>query len=281
MRGKFTIMAALIVAMGPTAAADDAREIAITIDDLPFNGYSGELTLAEKEEAFHAVLAALERHDVRAMGFVNAVGLRNENEAWLDAFVAAGHTLGNHTFSHPDLNRTSIARYAADIDRGGRAIARWLPEVQYFRFPFLHRGDTLEKREAIAAHLRANVYTVVPVSIDNDEYLYNVQAVDAHDTKESGDVKAAYITHMMERSEHFDALAQEKLGRSVKHVLLIHMNYLNGLYLDALLQAYADRGWRFISPQDAIEDLAYALPDAYIGPKGLSYLERIDAQPKP
>ena len=114
------------------------------------------------------------------------------------------------------------------------------------------------------------------MSIDNDEYLFNKRIVDAKGRGESLDLRDPYIAHLMERTKYFEDMAQKKLGRPVRHILLLHMNYLNGQYLDDLLQAYRDDGWEFIPLDQALTDSLYSLPDEYTGPRGLSYLERIE-----
>jgi len=55
---------------------------------------------------------------------------------WLDA----GIPLGNHTFSHVNINRVSLADYEADVERGD-LITRPLMKARgwdehYFRHPF-------------------------------------------------------------------------------------------------------------------------------------------------
>ena len=263
-----------MLALGfPSAYAQ--KQMASTIDDLPI-AYSRGLSLEDQQAAFNGILAALKKHEVTAAGFANGQRIKPEWSAYLDAWVAAGHVLGNHTYSHPDLNSLSVKSYTRNIERGEKSIAPWLSETKYFRYPFLHRGDTPEKREAVYDFLRENDYVIASVSIDNDEYVYNQQLVDARARGEELDNREEYIAHMMERTEHFESHAQEKLGRPVKHILLLHMNYINGQYLDDLLQAYREDGWEFISLEQALEDPLYELPDTYVGPRGLSYLERIE-----
>ncbi len=251
------------------------KQIAITIDDLPV-AYSGKLSLDEQKTTFLAILAALEKHDVTAVGFANGQRITSDWTACLDAFIDAGHLIGNHTYSHPDLNLLSVQDYVDDVTKGEDSIRKWMAAPKYFRYPFLHRGDTPAKREAVYATLRDQEYVVASVSIDNDEFRFNQQVVDAKSRGEHLDLRDQYIAHMMERTRYFEAMADKKLQRPVKHVLLLHMNYLNGLYLDDLLQAYRDDGWEFIPLDQALDDSLYSLPDVYAGPRGLSYLERIE-----
>ena len=91
-------------------------------------------------------------------------------------WVDAGHELGNHTYSHRSLNDTPLEEFEADVVRG-EPVTRRLLEAQgrtlrYFRHPFLHVGLELDKRRAFEAFLDEHGYTVAPVTIDNDEYVY-------------------------------------------------------------------------------------------------------------
>jgi hypothetical protein len=55
------------------------------------------------------------------------------------------------------------------------------------------------------------------------------------------------------------------MGRAVKQVLLLHMNYLNSLYLDDLLQRFRDDGWSFITFAEALKDEVYKLSTTMSG----------------
>ena len=61
----------------------------------------------------------------------------------------------------------------------------------------------------------------------------------------------------------------------MKHVLLLHMNFLNSIFLDDLLLMLKNRGWVFIQLSEALKDPAYFISDNYCGKKGLGWLERI------
>ena len=66
-----------------------------------------------------------------------------------------------------------------------------------------------------------------------------------------------------------------RMGRRVKQVLLLHMNYLNSLYLDDLLQRFRADGWSFIPFEEALKDDVYRLKYDYVGVKGAGHLDAI------
>ena len=70
-------------------------------------------------------------------------------------------------------------RESGRVWRGGveeRAIAQEFDgkgDGHWLRYPFLHEGDTLEKRRAVRAWLFAHGYKVAEVSMDFEDYLWN------------------------------------------------------------------------------------------------------------
>jgi peptidoglycan/xylan/chitin deacetylase (PgdA/CDA1 family) len=105
-------------------AGDDPNQIALTFDDGPNDAATPEL------------LDVLARHDVRATFFAMGSYARQRPEI-VQAVVAAGHLLGNHTMSHPRLSVESAARVRQELadcsavleDIAGVA-------VRFFRPPF-------------------------------------------------------------------------------------------------------------------------------------------------
>ena len=71
------------------------------------------------------LLASFKRHGIPAVGFVNEQKLeattaqeRDARHALLARWVADGHVLGNHTYSHRGANVSSVEEYLAEIDKG-------------------------------------------------------------------------------------------------------------------------------------------------------------------
>jgi peptidoglycan-N-acetylglucosamine deacetylase len=270
----------IVIAISLLAAMASAtpKKVAITIDDLPFLWGNIYLTPEQESLAFRKVMAALKKHDIQAFGFVNGGRIKEYHRELLDEFVAAGHVIGNHTSTHPDLNTTTVDWYEKDIAEGQTEIASWVSETRYFRYPFLHEGPNETKRSAIAGYLSKNNLVSVPVSIDNDDWLYNreyCQALKLRHASRADSIANVYLAHMRERTAYFDSVSLAKVGRSVDHILLLHMTLLNADYLDSLLTWYTQQGWQFISPEEALADSVYRMPQKYLGPNGISVLLRI------
>lgn len=248
--------------------------MAITFDDLPF-GYHRNLPIEQQRDAVARVLATLRAHNITAAMFVVGQSLTDQNRDVIDAIAAAGHTIGNHSFSHRDFGTMSIEDYVIDIQQGGDAIKPWLKGPHFFRYPLLRQGDTVEKRDAVLSWLSLHGIRVAPVTIDNDDFVYNQRLVDARAEGRTIDVREEYLGHMVTMADFYDAKAPSLLGRPIKHVLLLHMNYLNALYLDDLLQRYRAGGWSFIPFEDALTDDVYTLKYDHAGVRGAGHLDAI------
>ena len=268
----------------PAAAAE--RSLAITVDDLP--AQRAEALSAERVvEINRRLVATLAAEKVPAVGFVCERKLEVDGattperllplELWLDA----GLELGNHTYSHPDLHRIPTERFQQEILAGERvtrrlAAARGVP-LRYFRHPYLHTGRDLATRAAVERFLADHGYTVAPVTVDNSEWIF----ARAYDTaRERGDgelggrIAAAYLEHMEAMVEFYEKQSRALLDREIPQVLLIHANDLNADHLGDLLGLLRRRGYRFTDLADALTDPAYALPDRYTGPAGISWIQR-------
>ena len=156
-------------------------EVAITVDDLPANG---ELPLGKSRmEIAKKMLAIFKKHHIE-----NVYGLKNGKKVketkngfaiireWLDA----GHSLGNHTYSHIDLVNESSNDYIADIQKNEALLKKLsLNDYHYFRYPFVSEGNTQEKRDHVRKYLFNNGYKIAPVTVDFFEYEWNDPMLDA------------------------------------------------------------------------------------------------------
>jgi peptidoglycan/xylan/chitin deacetylase (PgdA/CDA1 family) len=102
------------------------KEVVLTFDDGPFPPTTKK------------ILATLAQQCVQATFFL--IGKSAEaNPAIVKEIAAAGHSIGNHTWSHRNLSQIAQAKADDEIDHGARAIEAALgksaPAVRFFRFP--------------------------------------------------------------------------------------------------------------------------------------------------
>lgn len=276
------------------------RRIAVTFDDVPL---SGSPDAACDAVALESLTQRLVDHivwlDIPATGLVvesrvcdalRPTLLPRLLEVWLDA----GLQLGNHSFSHPDLNRTALASYRADIVKGEATVRALLErrgtELRYFRHPLLHTGTSLEVKRAVETFLLERGYTIAPVTVDNQEWVFAAVYARAKTRGDSTTVRRiseAYLTHLDESLRFYERLSTDLLGYELPQVLLLHANEMNADLLGELAALIEVRGYQFVSLDEALADPAYGRLDEYVGPRGLSWLQRwaladgLDVPPEP
>ena len=242
------------------------QSVAITLDDGPKLAATPVLSPAARNQA---ILGHLQAHRVQAMFFVTARNGadRPEGQALLKALGEGGQLLANHTVSHPDFNTEAVTLEAFQAEVSGcDALIRTQPGYRKFmRFPYLREGASAAKRDGIRAWLRAQDYRIGYVSIDSSDWLIDAKLCEklARDPKAGpAPFRALYLDHIWEYAQVYDRLARALYGRPVPHVLLLHHNLLNALFLGDLLAMFEARGWTFVSPDQAFQDPAYRVePD--------------------
>ncbi len=264
------------------------RAVAVTFDDLPATP-AGMVAndVASLTDVTRRLLNAIRRYGVPAVGFVNEGKLSLEEArpgdvegrtAVLRMWLDAGLELGNHTYSHRDLNTMPLEQFEADVLRG-EAVTRGLMKakgrtLRYFRHPFLHVGSELRTRRAFEAFLDRHGYTVAPVTVDNDDFVYAAayaEALRRGDAASAARIADDYLRYMDEVFSFFEDVSRRVVGREIRQVLLLHANALNADRFGAVAEALTRRGYRFVSLAEALEDPAYRLPDEFVGAPGNSW----------
>lgn len=249
-------------------------QLAITVDDLPWAGATapGETPL----EATGRLLEVFTSRGIVATGFVNCDrGMAPVVQAW----AAAGQQLGNHHATHASLEASSLEDWSAGV----RSCDAWLREQgvwsDAFRYPYLRQGSTTEKRDGAYALLAELGSRPAHVTIDNSEWalarVYG-EALRAGDAERAAGIAEHYRAHLLEAVRHYEAVAAEKVGREIPHVLLLHANTLAADHLGTVLDELGAAGWSFVSLDAALADPVYQQPDAALTPGGWSWLYRIE-----
>ena len=283
------VVAASLLVLAADGPPQAPRRMAVTFDDLP--GPAASLVSNEVgalRDNTRRLLAAIRKHEIPVVGFVNEGKLFLEGEtskevaartAVLALWLDAGLELGNHTYSHFSLNTTPLEAFEQDVVDGETVTRGLLAErgamLRYFRHPFLQVGLDLDKRRSAEAFLRERGYTVAPVTIDNDEYMYAAVFADARrrgDRKAAAKVGEDYLRYMDTVVGFAEEVALRLTGRAIPQVLLLHANALNADYFSRLARTLSGRGYRFITLEEALRDTAYSLPDTYAGRWGISWL---------
>ncbi|KAB7644096.1 polysaccharide deacetylase family protein [Polymorphobacter fuscus] len=243
--------AAILCAMLATAAG--ARPvIAPTFDDLPAHGAlpPGET----RAGVAGAIIAALKQARVPGPhGFVNGA-LVGADPAPLAMWRAAGFPIGNHGWSHANLDVTPVADYVADIDRNAvPGDGRW------FRFPFLAEGKDPKVRQAVRTALAERGYRIAAVTMSFGDFLWNdAYARCAGDPAAVAVLERSYLAAASEAAAASRAAARQRHGRDIPYVLLLHVGAFDARLLPRLLAQYRREGFGFTTLARAQRDPAYA-----------------------
>ena len=269
----------LICMLLHAAPLASAREVAITIDDLPRGGDSRERDLATVRAMTEKLLRPFREQGIPLTGFVNegrpvdfgSEGLREVLENWLDA----GADLGNHSYSHLNINNVPLEAFTADIVRGEpivrAALAARGRTLDYFRHPFLFTGPTREIKAGLRTFLDRAGYRVAPVTLDNADYMFAALYMRPEHRARA---RREYVPYMESIVAFFEARAVEVVGREIPQILLLHANQLNADQMPDLLAMFRRRGYDFVTLDDALADAAYDLPEDYVGRNGFSWIHR-------
>jgi peptidoglycan/xylan/chitin deacetylase (PgdA/CDA1 family)/predicted esterase len=262
------------------------KQICITVDDLPTVTY-GNASIELSREITNKLVNTFNNFHIPAIGYVNEIQLYSNSKVdsskieLLETWLKSGYDLGNHTYSHLDFNTVSDSDYFRDIEKG-EIITRQLllnygNNLNYFRHPYLHTGSDKSKSVSLNKYLKNHSYTVSPVTIDNDDYLfarfYNKAFLEKNNHLMS-EIGRSYIEYMEKKLLHFEQKSQEVFGRNIPQTLLIHASVLNADYLDELAIMCQKRGYTFVSQQQVLKDNAYKTKDSYYTKKGISWIYR-------
>jgi len=239
-----------------------AQKVAITFDDLPLNGsLPPGVTRVETTEN---VLKILKKRNVPPVyGFINAKKLEgNLDGAEALRLWAAAEPVGNHTYSHMDLEQNLPEAFEREIEENEPALEllQAKDNWHWFRYPYLHEGDTVEKRRAVRVYLKAHGYRVAQVTLDWEDYLWNTayaRCVAKDDKKSIEWLKASYLSTASEFLDLGREQAKLIYGREISYVLLMHLGAYSSTILPDALELLKKKGFTLVTLEEAQSDAAY------------------------
>ena len=260
---NFALTVAAVLCCGVFAGTAGAQSVAFTFDDGPSLADTALLTPGQRNQA---MLAALARHKVKAALFVTCGNGADKPEglSLARAWGEAGHAIGNHTMTHPDLDgaKVTLAQYRQEVLDCDRIIAPMPGYRKWFRYTYLREGGTPDKRDGMRAFLAAQGYRNAHVSLDTSDWRLDQHLAEtlAKDGKaDLAPLKKAYLAHVRERALAYRDLAQRLQGRDIPQVILLHHNLINALFLDDVIGMFKEMGWSIVAPATAFDDPVYQL----------------------
>ncbi|UAJ10785.1 polysaccharide deacetylase family protein [Glacieibacterium megasporae] len=261
-RRRFLPAIAALIAIG-AASAQARPSIAVTFDDLPAHG---PLPIGTTRLAIVGdIVAALKASRVgEVYGFVNGVLTERENDMpVLQLWRDAGLPIGNHGWSHLNLDDVGAPVASADIVRNESLVAALAgtTDWHWFRYPYLAEGRDPATRLALRHELIARGYRIAAVTMSFDDYLWNppyARCLANHDAAAITQLETSYLTAAANAADEARANAKALYGRDIPYVLLMHAGAFDARMLPRLLALYRQKSFAFTTLGKAESDPAYA-----------------------
>ncbi|MGA8938409.1 MAG: polysaccharide deacetylase family protein [Acidobacteriaceae bacterium] len=275
---KFVLLPALLVLMSCCPSNLRAQQaplrVAFTFDDLPAHGPlpPGEY----RPEPIRTIIKVLKTENMPPIyGFVN--GFRTKEYPYqaelLREWLAAGNPLGNHTWSHPSLDKSSAKKYIHNIAENEPLLEKVDPDGDWhwFRFPYLEEGDTLAKRDAVRGWLFSHHYRIAEVNLDFGDYMWNDVYARCAVKKNNAAIASLHESYLATADEYITysrTLSHRLYGRDIPYVLLLHVGAFDAKMLPDLIALFRKRGFEFVTLQQAESDPAYSVDPKVAYPGG-------------
>lgn len=232
-----------------------AREISLSFDDAP---KSSSVAMSGLERTKMIIKKLNETKVKRVAFYVNTKKLdRDDGLKRLKMYKNAGHLLGNHTHSHPNIRHIDTESYLEDFDRADELMKEHDILEKYFRYPYLRRGKTIEEVNKVHHYISQKGYVDAYVTVDNYDWYMDSQYIKS--LKEGREIdyqklEEYYVETLYKGVLFYEELAKNALNSNVKHVMLLHENDLAALFIDSFIRKLRSKGWKIISPEESYRD---------------------------
>lgn len=251
------------------------NKITITIDDAPNHLSSIDL------------MHALDNYKIPVCLFINEgrpISKKSNHTAtqFLSRWAMREYiTLANHTFSHSRYSAVNFESFKNDIIKGEK-ISKELAKkknkkIDYFRFPYNDLGADSAAHDTMRFFLNSRGYTIAPFTIESVDWLYAAvyeHFLSLNDTAKANQMGRDYVSKTMEFVSFFEKISNDRYNRNISHIYQCHDNRMNVKYLPLILDKLKERGYEFISLEDALKDEVYSSQDHYYKKWGISWMYR-------
>lgn len=233
-------------------------QVALTFDDFPMSSSP----LYTKEERVEIYLEKLDRLGIQTVFF--CIGSQLDSNRCLELVDQHHQLLANHTQNHLHLSQISLAEFEREVLATKEMLKGYRSSRPWFRFPYLDYGDirklggTQRKRVGAFKFLKKAEYQHGYITINTFDWHINSLVTEALEEGKEVDwerVKEVYLSLLEEWMDSYHSYWEGCLKRPFSHVLLLHQNDLNALFLEELVTMIQKKGWKIISP-----DVAFSAP---------------------
>ena len=233
------------------------------------------------------IIAKLNQYKIPAIGFVQG-GMISDGEKlypvranivrlWRDA----GLEIGIGGYKHIWFHNTPYDDYVANTEKNEKIVRQILAEknlpLRYFSYPFLNTGKTTEDKARFENWLASRDLSSVKYTIDNQEWMYSYaydMARNDNDLNTMKEIRAEFLDYMTKMFDHYEAYSSEMFGRDIAQTMVLTPSRLITDSADELFGMIKNRGYRFVSMDEALKDEAYQTPETFTGESGISWFER-------
>ncbi|HAT8251273.1 TPA: polysaccharide deacetylase family protein [Legionella pneumophila] len=245
---RYLLLFSIFFLIGFNNVFAQKKAIAITIDDLPFVGEYRNFHL-------NMMMNTMKDEKIPATGFIIAKEVRPDNWEILHKFRDAGFGLGNHTFSHANLNKLKTKEYIQEIKEADSLLMPVLTEPKYFRYPYLAMSSG-NKKNKILCYLEKHHYQVAPITIDSKDFVFNQRLLSVPELGRRAyldELKPFYLDFIWQQTLKAEEHTQYHHNPDQAQILLIHANLLNAYVLPDIINLYKQNGYTFVSLEDALK----------------------------
>ena len=249
----------LLLLITSWSGAEAQKRIAFTFDDVP----RGRGAFFTPDERTIRLIAGLHKGGVTQAAFYLVPGQIGHDDGLggaerIEAYVAAGHVIADHSFTHPHLNELSVADYMANVDKAEVWLKGREGRRPWFRYPFLDEGgDDKAKVAAVRAALKARGLHNGYATVDGSDWNIESRTADALKAGKTIDMDALrdlYVETMVGAADFADQLARKTWDRQPAQVIVLHETDIAALFIADLAKALRKDGWTIITADEAYAD---------------------------
>ena len=269
-----------------TSFSVKGAHISLAIENLPS---TDNMTLISAVDINDSILGVLGKYKIPAVGFVNESRIYADSNSanriailrkWLDS----GYELGNQANSNKSFNLVADEEYFSEIINGEKVLTSLLKErnmkLRYFMPPYLHLGTNARAYNNLLSFLKSKSYILVPVTMINDDWLFNrdyVKAIEMQDLKLAEEIKARYIKFTFDRLVFYTEASRHIFGQEIDQIFLLHLNKINEDALDEIVKIPVKLGYSYIKLEQVLNSFPYNDPKYWgFAKSGASWMKRFD-----
>ena len=254
------------------------KHAALTMDNMPVAGK--EVNVMWVQGFNYAGAKALAQSKMPMVGFANEKNLiapseKDIREAVIGTWLDSGMEMGNGTFSAVPLSKAKSAKwFIDDIKYGERVLSRLAEDydttLRYFRYPDMDLSAPSEKIDSVNYFLNKQGYTPVTATIRFEDEFFNTPYINSkieRDTMLVRYIGERYLEYVKATLDFYEQQAKENFTRQITHIISIRCSEINNDMLGYMMYIMWQRGYRFVSLDQALADPLYRkhLPDRYRG----------------